>query len=308
MKNWIITIASVLVICLLLGVLTYAEFGSFNFIRVGLALTETMDGTGIRQIADSPERVWLVGIRDGLDGFRAYLEQEGWTLRMDEQMGAQIPVEKDGKWDYVYWSANGMYHKFTWQTAGDPARGTAPTEPVELYDLESVTASAYFYLDGTVIVNIATAPAFAYPASHDGWKLECHTDGSFTTEDGTICHRLYWESDVNWSVPMEEGFCVPGTDTAEFLTESLAELGLNSLEINDFLITWLPKMESNAYNLITFHTVQVADISPAPETLIRVLMVCKPLTEPMDIAPQTLTPTQRTGSTAVLLGGAEVTE
>ena len=67
-------------------------------------------------------------------------------------------------------------------------------------------------------------------------------------------------------------------------------------------------MESNAYNLITFHTEQVADISPAPETLIRVLMVCKPLTEPMDIAPQTLTPTQRTGSTAVLLGGAEVTE
>ena len=52
MKNWIITIASLLVICLLLGVLTYAEFGSFNFIRIGLALTETMDGTGIHQIAD----------------------------------------------------------------------------------------------------------------------------------------------------------------------------------------------------------------------------------------------------------------
>lgn len=303
MKNWIITIASVLVICLLLGVLTYAEFGSFNFIRVGLALTETMDGTGIRQISDSPERVWLVGIREGLEGFRVYLEQEGWTLRMDEQMGAQIPVEKDGKWDYVYWSANGMYHKFTWQTAGDPARGTAATEPVELYDLKSVTESAYFYLDGTVTVNIDTAPAFAYPASHDGWKLECHGDGSFTTENGALCHRLYWESDVNWSVPMEEGFCVPGADTAEFLTDALKKLGLNSLEINDFLITWLPRMEGNAYNLITFHTEQVADISPAPDTLIRVLMVFRPLEESMDIAPQTLTLTQRTGSTAVLLGG-----
>ena len=308
MKNWIITIASVLVICLLLGVLTYAEFGSFNFIRVALALTETMDGTGIRQIADSPERAWLVGIRDGLDGFRAYLEQEGWTLRMDEQMGAQIPVEKDGKWDYVYWSANGMYHKFTWQTAGDPARGTAATEPVELYDLKSVTASAYFYLDGTVTIKADTAPAFAYPAYQDGWKLECHGDGSFTTENGALCHRLYWESDVNWSVPMEEGFCVAGADTAAFLTESLAKLGLNSLEINDFLITWLPRMEGNAYNLITFHTEQVADISPAPDTLIQVLMVFRPLEESMDIAPQALTPTERTGSTAVLLGGAEVTE
>lgn len=303
MKNWIITIASVLVICLLLGVLTYAEFGSFNFIRVGLALSETMDGTGIHQIADAPERAWLVGIRDGLEGFRAYLEQEGWTLRMDEQMGAQIPVEKDGKWDYVYWSANGMYHKFTWQTAGDPARGTAPTEPVTLYDLNQVTASAYFYLDGTVTVNIDRAPAFAYPASHDGWKLECHADGSFTTENGALCHRLYWEAQTDRGVPMEEGFCVAGGDTAAFLAESLAKLGLNSLEINDFLITWLPRMEGNAYNLITFHTEQVADIAPAPDTVIRVLMVWKALDEPMDIAPQTLTPTERTDSTAVLLGG-----
>ena len=306
MKNWIITIASVLVICLLLGVLTYAEFGSFNFIRVGLALTETMDGTGIRQIADSPERVWLVGIRDGLDGFRTYLEQEGWSLRMDEQMGAQIPVEKDGKWDYVYWSANGMYHKFTWQTAGDPARGTAPTEPVMLHDLKNVTASAYFYLDGTVTVKADRAPAFAYPAYHDGWKLECHGDGSFTTENGALCHRLYWEAPVEWSIPMENGFCVTGADTAAFLTDSLKKLGLNSLEINDFLITWLPRLEGNAYNLITFHTEQVADISPAPDTLIRVLMVFRPLEESGDIAPQTLTPTERTDSTAVLLGGGMV--
>lgn len=308
MKNWIITIASLLVICLLLGMLTYAEFGSFNFIRIGLALTETMDGTGIHQIADSPERVWLVGIRDGLEGFRAYLELEGWSLRMDEQMGAQIPVEKDGKWDYIYWSANGMYHKFTWQTAGDPARGTAATEPVELYDLKSVTESAYFYLDGTVTVSADTAPVFAYPAYQDGWKLECHPDGSFTAGNGAICHRLYWEAPVEWSIPMENGFCVAGADTAVFLAESLATLGLNSLEINDFLITWLPRMEGNPYNLITFHTDHGAKISPAPDTLIRVLMVFRPLEESMDIAPQTLTPTERTGSTAVLLGGAEVTE
>ena len=306
MKNWIITIASVLVICLLLGVLTYAEFGSFNFIRIGLALTETMDGTGIHQIADAPERAWLVGIRDGLEGFRAYLEQEGWTLRMDEQMGAQIPVEKDGKWDYVYWSANGMYHKFTWQTAGDPARGTAATEPAVLYDLKAVTESAYFYLDGTITVTPDTAPAFAYPACAEGWKLECRQDGSFTAEDGAICHRLYWESDVNWSVPMEEGFCVAGGDTAVFLTDSLKKLGLNSLEINDFLITWLPRMEGNAYNLITFHTEQVADISPAPDTVLRVLMVFRPLEKSMDIAPQTLTAIERTGETAVLLSGGVV--
>ena len=306
MKNWIITIASLLVICLLLGVLTYAEFGSFNFIRVGLALSETMDGTGIRQIADSPERAWLVGIRDGLEGFRAYLEQEGWTLRMDEQMGSQIPVEKDGIRDYVHWSVNAMYHKFTWQTAGDPARGTAPTEPVTLYDLKTVTASAYFYLDGAITVTADTAPAFAYPAYADGWKLECHGDGSFTTENGTVCHRLYWEAQTDRGVPMAEGFCVAGTDTAAFLADSLQKLGLNSLEINDFLITWLPRMEGNAYNLITFHTEQVADISPAPDTAIGVFLLWKALDAPVEIEPQTLTAPTREGFTVVQWCSGEI--
>ena len=306
MKTRIITIASIVVICLLLSFLCYVEFGSFNFFRVGLALSETLDGEGIHQIADVPERAWLVGTRDGLEGFRSHLAQEGWTLRMDEQMGAQIPVEKDGRWDYVYWSSNAMYHKFTWETAGVPARGTAPTEPVTLYDLTSVTGSAYFYLDGTVTVKTDTAPAFAYPAYGQGWTLECHPDGSFTAGDGAACHRLYWEADADRTVSMEEGFCVPGSGTAAFLEDSLRKLGLNSLEINDFLITWLPRLEGNAYNLITFHSEQTADISPAPDTLIRVLMVCKPLAESMDITPQTLTPTERTGSTAVLLTGGIV--
>ena len=306
MKNWIITIASVLVICLLLGVLSYAEFGSFNFIRVGLALTETMGMEGVHQIADRPERIFLVGTRNALENFEAYLEAEGYTLRLDEQMGSMIPVEKDGVRDYVHWSANAMYHKFTWETRGDAAVGTAPTEPVKLYDLASVTETGYFYGDGNFTVTPICAPTFAYPACGDGWELEAHADGSFTTGAGEHCHRLFWESDADWGVPMEEGFCVAGADTAAFLAESLAKLGLNSLEINDFLITFLPRMEGSAYNLITFHADRSAVITPAPDTVLRVLMVWKPLDEPMDIAPQTLTATDRTVPTAVLLGGGMV--
>ena len=305
MKNWIITIASVLVICLLLGVLSYAEFGSFNFIRVGLALTETMGTEGVHQIADRPERIFLVGTRNALENFESYLEAEGYTLRLDEQMGSMIPVEKDGVRDYVHWSANAMFHKFTWETRGDAAQGAAPTEPVTLYDLASVTETAYFYGDADFTVTPGSVPTFAYPACVNGWELECHADGSFTA-DGTVCHRLFWMENADWGVPMEEGFCVAGADTAAFLAESLAKLGLNSLEINDFLVTFLPRMEGNAYNLITFHADHGADISPAPDTVIRVLMVWKALDAPRDIAPQTLTPTDRAGTTAVLLGGGMV--
>ena len=60
MKNWIITIAVILVICLVLGGLCYAEFGSFNFVRVGLALTNTPGGEGVYLIAEQSERAWLV--------------------------------------------------------------------------------------------------------------------------------------------------------------------------------------------------------------------------------------------------------
>ena len=100
--------------------------------------------------------------------------------------------------------------------------------------------------------------------------------------------------------------------TARYFIEQLGmkmeleKLGLNSLEINDFLITFLPRMEGNAYNLITFHADRPAVITPAPDTVLRVLMVWKPLDEPMDITPQTLTPTNRTVPTAVLLGGGMV--
>ena len=305
MKTWIITIASVLVICLLLGALCFAEFGSFNFVRVGLALSKTIGGEGIYQIADSPERVWLVGTLGGLDAFRAYLESEGWTLRMDDQMGALIPVEKDGLRDYVLWSVNAMSHKFTWQTAGDPAQGSAPAV---LHYAETAAESLYLYptQDTAVTVTPGSEPAFSYPAWKNGLHLTAHPDGTFTAENGLVYHRLFWEAPASEGFAMEEGFCAAGSDTAAFLEDALTQLGLTRREINDFLLFWLPRMQQSSWNLICFHTDGGADLSPAPDTFLRITMVWKALDEPVDIPAQTLTVPDRTGFTAVLLGGAEV--
>ena len=44
MKYWIIAIASVLAVCLLLGMLCYVEFGTFNFVRLGMALFRSCNG------------------------------------------------------------------------------------------------------------------------------------------------------------------------------------------------------------------------------------------------------------------------
>lgn len=308
MKTCIISIICVLVICLLLGALCYAEFGSFNFARVGLALSNLTGGDGVYQVADHPEKVWLSGSEDA---FRAYLEAEGYRLLTEEQLGSRIPVEKDGIRDYVFWSVNAMYHKWTWDTCGEPARGQQPepTETILRYVPESVTGSAYFYPETEAQVTVTTnyTLTFAYPAWSGGWRITAHPDGTLTGENGLEYDCLYWEGSEPSGWPMDEGFCVSGGETAAFLEDALAKLGLTRREANAFLIHWLPQMENNAYNLICFQTDAAGlDLSPAPDTHIRVFMTWKALDEPIDIAPQILTAPARTGFTVVQWGGGVI--
>ena len=92
---------------------------------------------------------------------------------------------------------------------------------------------------------------------------------------------------------------------------ALAKLGLNRREANEFIVYWLPLMEPNAYNLISFQTdrytdAAVLDIDPAPDTLIRVFMAWKSCDVPVDITPQNLTAPERTGFTVVEWGGTQI--
>ena len=71
-------------------------------------------------------------------------------------------------------------------------------------------------------------------------------------------------------------------------------------------------MQENAYNLISFQTDVYGDnvalnVSPAPDTCIRVFMAYKPLTAPVDLPAQTFETPERTGFTVVEWGGSEVT-
>ena len=119
----------------------------------------------------------------------------------------------------------------------------------------------------------------------------------------------FWKDNVEYD--FSQGACVAGEDTAAFLEDALSQLGLTRREANEFIVYWLPHMEGNAYNLIAFQTSSYTDharltADPAPDTVLRVFMAWKGLEEPVEVPPQVLTPTPRTGFTVVEWGGAEV--
>lgn len=163
----------------------------------------------------------------------------------------------------------------------------------------------------TVTLDYAGQLTSTYPAYENGWTVTARPDGTLTDADGRTYYCLFWEGVGNTAYDFSQGFCVAGSDTAAFLEDALAQLGLTEKEANEFIIYWLPRMEHNAYNLIAFQTERYTDsarltIHPAPDTLLRVFMAWKPLEREVDIAPQTLTAPERRGFTAVEWGGAEV--
>jgi hypothetical protein len=152
-----------------------------------------------------------------------------------------------------------------------------------------------------------------YPAFDSGntWTVTAQPDGTLTDERGQAYNYLYWEGVTDVVYDFSQGFCVAGEDTAAFLEDALAQLGLTRREANEFIVYWLPQMEGNPYNLIAFQTDAYTEharlaISPEPDTLIRVFMAWKGLDAPVDIPAQTLTAVDRNGFTVVEWGGTKI--
>lgn len=152
-----------------------------------------------------------------------------------------------------------------------------------------------------------------YPAYQDGWQVTANPNGRLIGTDGQEYNYLYWEGKDRLEYDFSTGFCVKGKDTARFLETALEQMGLERREANEFIVYWLPQMEKNPYNLVSFQTESYTQhaklsIEPAPDTVIRVFMAWKPLEDPVEIAPQQFSAPQRNGFTVVEWGGAELTE
>jgi len=165
--------------------------------------------------------------------------------------------------------------------------------------------------DVTVKLDINGKLGCTYPAyPKDGWKVTAYPGGKLIVS-GEEYNYLFWEGDLNTVFTFDKGFCVKGEDTAAFLKKALPEMGLIPSEYNDFIVYWLPKMEGNAYNLISFIGKEYTDnakleITPKPDSVLRVAMAYQPLEHPIKITPQTFEKFERNGFTVVEWGGAEI--
>lgn len=182
-------------------------------------------------------------------------------------------------------------------------RRTETMPVIYLYPEEETAVTVALDYDGTLTCT--------YPAAQDGaWSVTASPDGTLRDEAGQEYSYLFWEGTCAASYDFSEGFCVPGADTAAFLEEALSSLRLSRREANEFIVYWLPRMGQTPYNLISFQQEAYTDhaqleISPRPDSVLRVFMAWKALDEPVELPAQTLPAFTRTGFTVVEWGGVE---
>jgi hypothetical protein len=152
-----------------------------------------------------------------------------------------------------------------------------------------------------------------YPKYNNGWDVTAYPDEKLMNKaDGTHHRYLFWDAaNCRTRFDFSKGFCVAGSDTESFLKEKLAYMGLNEDEMNEFIVYWLPLMEHNKYNLITFQGDAYTDsaklnITPTPDSMLRVFMAYVPLEESVNIEPQQLETFERKGFTVVEWGGSKI--
>jgi len=163
----------------------------------------------------------------------------------------------------------------------------------------------------SVVLDTSINYTFTYPHYPDsGWKVTADSLGNLSdSSSGKEYYSLFWEGYTNYTCDFSEGFVVSSDEIVSFLEEKLDILGLNFREAQEFILYWAPVLEQNEFSLIHFATDEYSEavpieITPEPETLIRILMSFKAVNGSMQIEEQELVPVVRSGYTVVEWGGS----
>lgn len=132
-----------------------------------------------------------------------------------------------------------------------------------------------------------------YDEEIKGWEVTAYPDSTII-EDEKEYSYLFWEAEFeNNDWDLSSWFIVEWKDAREFLQEKLSYIWLTPKEYNEFIVYWYPKMMNNKYNLVYFAWLDYTskaplNITPEPDSVLRVFTVIKPLKEKIEIQEQVL--------------------
>ncbi len=173
----------------------------------------------------------------------------------------------------------------------------------------------YLYPTHRMPVSVKVSPLEvqeSIPDYGNGWNVIADPDGTITVPGSEQTYPyLFWEGRSTAPiVDRSQGFVVKTPEIAGFLADALAKQGLNEHEYSEFVDYWAPRLTTDKpYVYVYFmpradyDKIVPMDISPKPDTEIRVYMLWKALDRPIDVAPQDLKAPERTGFTVVEWGG-----
>ncbi|MCM1059034.1 MAG: hypothetical protein NC452_01935 [Eubacterium sp.] len=265
---------------------TFGMWELFGFIRAEYC-------SDIEQVYDLYSD-WLYSVNGDDPDRRSEYQATGKKLFVGERtMKYKLAYLTDAFW---YGEYDPEENGFKYWFLGDYAKPV-----IYLYPEEKTDVSVKLSLNGEITCS--------YPDYRDGWEVTAYPDGTITDKyDGEEYYCLYWEGKGALDWDMSKGFAVKREDTADFLRSKLKEIGFTPHESNEFIIYWLPELQKNECNFITFQTGTYEknaklEIDPVPDSMLRVFMVYEPCDKDFAPEPQEFETFERNGFTVVDWGG-----
>ena len=168
-------------------------------------------------------------------------------------------------------------------------------------------------MDISVQLNLKNSEFTAIYPKFNGkntWNVRAKANGDILLKDRTYPY-LFWEAESYNPQETNEGFIVTEENAEQFLEEKLEILGLNEKEKTDFITFWLPKLLRNKLSLCSFQTKKFFEdyelnVTPKPDSIIRIFLTIKKLDKPINIKEQKLVSVERKGFTVIEWGGSNL--
>lgn len=172
----------------------------------------------------------------------------------------------------------------------------------------------YLYPTSTRQVNVRVgadvkvSEPFYNPAT--GWQNVLASPSGLLSYQGRTYSSLFWEGPGYGKYPLiDKGVVVPTSEAINTIRSQLNQQGLNAREIADFVEYWQPNLPDKPYTRISWLSTNQMNhlaplqISPKPQTVIRVFLDFDGLNQPIKLQPQTFKAPKRDGFTVVEWGG-----